>query len=243
ALERKFSFTENSNSRAVRSSVPLSQRQECTASKDKVTELENMLDVVLSNAEMPSTGKNLFIQSIQNIISTEEYNKLNNAYSYLSVQIQQFNDQIQPPFSEEHRKNLGRLNTKFLKLSTAFNNTIKTKKLCISEIGNGNIETAVSKFKELKEFGSVNLLHNIIDIAYAKYDQMNNFDNIIHFIAQLPWFLDKVISYEVVYNMMEKNTPKILVFLTQIENMLNNSYMIDDEPAFVPRLNGLKSIR
>ncbi|XP_019771126.2 uncharacterized protein LOC109545074 [Dendroctonus ponderosae] len=115
------------------------------------------------------------------------------------------------------------------------------KNMCIIEIASGETETAVSKFKLLNEFGNVNLLHNIIDIAYAKHGQLNNFDNIIHFIAQLPWFSDKVISYEVLYNMMEKHTSKIFVFLTQIEKMLNNSYMIDEEPAFVPRLSGLKS--
>ncbi|XP_048521962.1 uncharacterized protein LOC109541276 [Dendroctonus ponderosae] len=190
--------------------------------------------------------KNGFLQATENKILLTSYTKLDNAYNDLHAQFQNMSDKIRQQVSQEYQQILNEL-IKDFQLLRRLLNSLKVELAqeiegnCISEIGHGHIKTAVSKFQKLNDFGNGHLLHYIIDQAYTNYGQLNNFDNIINFIAQLPWFSDRVISYEALYDKMEKKSPKILIFVSQIEQAIGNQYMLKNEPIFVSRLNNLKS--
>nr|CAH7736422.1 unnamed protein product [Callosobruchus chinensis] len=160
--------------------------------------------------------KNYFIEASLSEHSLEESTKLINYYNQFQHELQDMSDRIKQQATQQYKiqienftidlevlkRTLDRMQARLIR---------EMKDNCISEIGHEHLKAAVNKYMELNIYNNDTLLPEIIARAYTTFGQMNNFDNVIAFVAELPYFSQLAIGFEALYRNMEQNSYKVLV--------------------------------
>ncbi|KAH1011013.1 hypothetical protein HUJ04_000455 [Dendroctonus ponderosae] len=207
--------------RVIRASFPFSQRQNCNVSKDKLVELQNTINDTLSNVNTPRDS-NCELNTV-NTSSCDELIQL------IQCGVNHFKNGFLQ--ATENKISL----TSYTKLDNAYNDLHAQFQNMSDKIRQQVSQEYQQILNELiKDFQLLRRLLNSLKVELAQEIEGNCISEIGHghiktAVTQLPWFSDRVISYEALYDKMEKKSPKILIFVSQIEQAIGN------------QLNNLKS--
>lgn len=159
--------------------------------------------------------KNAYLSAIKDEASSEELIKWRKAYEDISRKIEAIIDDSRRKLDQDYGRKLDELKTQLQITQRLLNElsdklAVKTEQLCVANICNANINSAVENYRNLIGHSMLErILRSVYEHANSNYgpktNGLANVENMISFLKRLPTCGSDLIGYPVIYAIMRDN--------------------------------------